>query len=32
MVANEPVDGLVGGKREGVLCKLDMEKVYDDMS
>lgn len=29
VMANEVVDELVGQKREGVLCKLDMEKACD---
>lgn len=29
MVANEVVDNLVDNKREGLLCKLDMEKMYN---
>lgn len=32
MVTNEVVDALVGGKREGLLCKVDIEKVYDHVS
>lgn len=30
LVANEVVDELVSNKREGVLCKLDMKKAFDD--
>lgn len=32
MMANEVVDDLVGNKREGALCKLDMEKAYDHVN
>lgn len=28
IVANEVVDDLVGNRREGMLCKLNMEKSY----
>lgn len=34
-VANELVADLVGGKKEGLIwaiCKLDMEKAYDNVS
>lgn len=29
MVVNEVVDDLVGQKKEGIICKIDMEKAYD---
>lgn len=29
MIASELVDELVGLKKEGILCKIDMEKAYD---
>lgn len=32
MVANEVVDDLVGNKREGILCKLGLEKTYDHVN
>lgn len=32
LVANDVVDDLVGINKEGILCKLDMEKIYDHVS
>lgn len=32
MIANEIVDELLGNKREGVLCKLDVEKAFDHVN
>lgn len=32
MTANEVVDDLISGKKEEILCKLDMEKAYDHVS
>lgn len=32
LIANEVVDDLLNKKREGILCKLDMEKTYDHMN
>lgn len=29
MVVNEVVDDLVGQKKEGIICKINMEKAYD---
>lgn len=29
LITNEVVDDLVNRKKEGILCKLDMEKAYD---
>lgn len=31
MVANVTVDDLLGRKKEGIICKIDMEKTYDHM-
>lgn len=31
-VANEMVDANVKNRKEGLLCKLDVEKVYDNIS
>lgn len=32
LIANEVIDELVHVKREGVLCKLHMEKTYDHVN
>lgn len=32
LVANEVVDDIVGNGREGILCKLDMEKAYNHVN
>lgn len=32
MAANETVDDLMAAKRDGLVCKLDMEKVYDHVN
>lgn len=32
MVANEVIDDLVGNKRDGFLCEVDMEKTYDHVN
>lgn len=29
LIANEVVDEIINKKRDGVICKLDMQKVYD---
>lgn len=29
MVANEVVDDLISSNKDGILCKLDLEKAYD---
>lgn len=32
MVVNTLVDELISGKKEGILCKFDIEKIYDHVS
>lgn len=32
MTANEIVDDLLVGKKEGLICKFDMEKTYDHVN
>lgn len=32
LLANEVVDEFVNNKREGIACKLDMEKAYDHVN
>lgn len=32
MIASDIVDELVGQKKENIICKIDMEKVYDHVS
>lgn len=32
MIANEVVDDLLRNKKRGILCKLDMEKAFDNVS
>ena len=32
LIANEMIDSMVKGKERGVLCKLDIEKAYDQIN
>ena len=32
LIANEVIDSMVKGKERGVLCKLDIEKAYDQIN